>query len=203
LKQIHLLKNKFTILFLLIIIPFFFSCEKEMERLDNFLVEFAIVLKTASSTISFKLDNGTILIPEKSTTNELENGNRVLMNYTPLENNTIQINNVRKVFMESYHDKGYPEKVIKDPIKVISIWQSGKYLNMSFVVDYHSKTHTTGLFRDIEAEETTFYFSYSREEDPPGAPTQTYLSFNMEELQDKNFTVIVNTYDGVRKFEVP
>lgn len=174
-----------------------------MERLDNFLVEFAIVLKTASSTISFKLDNGTILIPEKSTTNELENGNRVLMNYTPLENNTIQINNIRKVFMESYHDKGYPEKVIKDPIKVISIWQSGKYLNMSFVVDYHSKTHTTGLFRDIEAEETTFYFSYSREEDPPGAPTQTYLSFNMEELQDKNFTVIVNTYDGVRKFEVP
>ncbi|MDD2475354.1 MAG: NigD-like C-terminal domain-containing protein [Dysgonamonadaceae bacterium] len=197
------MKNKFTILFLLIIIPFFFSCEKEMERLDNFLVEFAIVLKTASSTISFKLDNGTILIPEKSTTNELENGNRVLMNYTPLENNTIQINNIRKVFMESYHDKGYPEKVIKDPIKVISIWQSGKYLNMSFVVDYHSKTHTTGLFRDIEAEETTFYFSYSREEDPPGAPTQTYLSFNMEELQDKNFTVIVNTYDGVRKFEVP
>lgn len=196
------MKNKFPILFLLIIIPFLFSCEKETERLDNFLVEFATVQKTGS-TITFKLDNGDILSPNKITAFDLENGNRVLMNYTPLENNTIKINNIRKVFMESYQDKGYPEKVIKDPIKIISIWLSGDYLNMSFEVDYHSKTHTTGLFRDTEAKETTFYFSYSREEDPPGAPTQTYLSFNMEELQDKNFTVIVNTYKGVRKFEVP
>ena len=195
------MKKKFTILFTIVIIAFFYSCEKETERIDNLLVEFATVLK-AGSTVSFKLDNGTNLISEKSTTYELENGNRVLMNYTPLENNNIKINNIRKVFMESYQDKGYPEKVIKDPIKVISIWQSGKYLNMSFVVDYHSKTHTTGLFRDTQAEEPTFHFSYSREKNPPGAPTQTYLSFNMEKLEDENFTVIITTYEGVRKYKI-
>ena len=196
------MKNRFTLVFSLIIISCFFSCEKEVKRIDNRLEEFATVVK-AGPTISFELDNGTILTPDKSTTLELENGNRVLMNYTPLGNNTIRLNGIRKIFMESYKDKGYPEKVIKDPIKVISIWPSGKYLNMSFLVDYHSKSHMTGLFRDTEANETTFYFSYSREEDPPGAPTLTYLSFDLEKLQDKNFTVIVNTYEGVRKYKFP
>lgn len=194
------MKNKFNLIFSILIISLFLSCEKEAERLDNRLEELATVVK-AGHTTSFELDNGTILTPDKTTTLELENGNRVLMNYTPLGNNAVKLNGIRKIFMESYQDKGYPEKVIKDPIKVISIWSSGKYLNMSFKVDYHSKPHKTGLFRDTEAEEPTFYFSYSREEDPPGAPTLTYLSFDLEKLENKNFTVIINTYEGVRKFD--
>jgi hypothetical protein len=53
----------------------------------------------------------------------------------------------------------------------------------------------------MSADEQTLYFSYSREDDPLGAPTLSYMSFNLESLQKKNFTVFINTYEGQRKFE--
>ena len=71
---------------------------------------------------------------------------------------------------------------------------------MSIEVDYHSKSHKTGLYRNMNATHQTLYFSYSREDDPAGAPTLMYLSFNLENLQDENFRVYINTNEGEREF---
>lgn len=193
------MKNRLALIFFVIILLFFPACDKKEIRLDNFLVEFATVIKKDSS-LTFQLDNNTVLIPQSPPTIKLENGNRVIINYIPLEKGVIKLNSVRPIFLDTIKEEGYPDKVKTSPIKIISVWVSGKYLNMSFHVDYHSKPHITGLFKDTEAAKPTLYFSYSRGEDPPGAPTLTYLSFDLGSLQEKEFTIHINTYDGVREF---
>lgn len=196
------MNNKLTLIFAIIILPFLLSCEKENTRIPDFFVEFATV-KLEDSAIRFTLDNGTVLRPNVDTKLDLEDGDRVILNYTPLKDELITINSARKIFVDSIKAEGYPDKVITSPIKIITIRVSGHYLNMSFEVDYHSKSHATALFRDFNAEKPTLYFSYSREDDPPGAPTLTYLSFDLSSL-DKNtsFIVYVNTDEGMQKREL-
>ena len=41
------------------------SCDKEPDRLDDYWVEFATLLKVGSS-YRFQLDNGRLLVPEKT-----------------------------------------------------------------------------------------------------------------------------------------
>ena len=194
--------NKLSLFVAIIFIPFLLSCEKEIVRIDNYLVEYATVNVTGS-TITFRLDNGEVLKPEATADKlDVEDGDRVILDYTPLEEDGfIKVNRIRKIFLDGIKEEGFPEEVKTSPIKIVTIWVSGHYLNMSFEVDYHSKPHITGLYRDMEADEPILYFSYSREEDPPGAPTLTYLSFDLSSLKrDIPFTVYVNTYDGVREF---
>lgn len=196
------MNNKLNLIFAIIILSFLLSCKKETARIADFFVEFATV-NLESSAIKLTLDDGTVLIPKTTTKLDLEDGDRVILNYTPLEDKFITINGVRKIFLDSIKTEGYPDKVITSPIKIVSIWVSGHYLNMSFEVDYHSKPHTTALFRDLKAEKPTLYFSYSREDDPPGAPTQTYLSFDLSSLENKtSFIIYVNTDKGMKRYEL-
>ena len=194
------MKNKLTIVFAVIFLSLFFGCQKEDVRIDDYLVELATVIKTESFT-KFQLDNGSVLTPKDENKTELNNGSRVILNYSPLDNGFININSVRRIFSDTIREEGYPNEVKTDPIKIISVWVSGKYLNMTFEVDYHSKAHKAGIFINNQSEKPTLYLSYSREDDPAGAPTLTYLSFNIESLQSENFSVYINTYTGMRKIE--
>lgn len=195
------MRNRLALILLVITFVFCASCDDKDTRIESFLVEFATIIKQDAS-ITFQLDNGAILTPQKSTNLKLENDNRVILNYTPLDNNLITINSVSPIFVGNIKVEGYPDEVKTSPIKIISSWVSGNYLNMSFQVDYHSKPHSARLYRDMGATKPTLYFSYSRGEDPPGAPTLNYLSFNLKSLQEKEFTLYINTYDGVRKLEL-
>ena len=195
------MRSRFTLLFSVIIILLYTSCSKDENRLDNFFVEFATVIKLESH-ITFQLDNGAVLTSENTPNLELENENRVILNFTPLENNVIKINSIRPVFSDTIKEEGYPDKLETSPVKLISAWASGNYLNMSFYVDYHSKKHFTALYRDTLATQPTLHFSYSRGEDPPGAPTLTYVSFNLENSQETEFTLYVHTYDSLRRVSV-
>lgn len=191
--------NRIALLFTVIIVLSFPSCDKEDFRISDYLMKFATVIKTKSS-VTFQLDNGVILTSQNTPTITLENKNRVILNYTPLENGLIKINNIRPIFVGTIEKEGYPDKINTHPIKIESIWVSGKYLNMSFKVDYHSMPHTPRLFKDPDAEQTTLYFSYTRGEDPSGAPTLIYLSFDLEGLEENEFTILIHTDEGVRKF---
>ena len=194
------MQSKKILLFLFFFLILFFGCEKESARIDDFLVEFAVV-KKAENNFTFELDNGKVLVLKNPTNLDLEDGKRIILNYTPLEDGFIKVNSVRRIFMDTIKEKGYPSDVKTDPVKIISVWFSGNYLNMSLEIDYHSKAHKAGIFRDMNADEQTLYFSYSREDDPAGAPTLTYLSFNLESLLKNNFTVYINTYKGKRKLQ--
>lgn len=193
------MKTKLSSLVAIVLFTFLLGCDKESERIDDFWVVYATA-KIADSNIAFRLDDGKMLKPDNTTSATLKDGSRVILNYTPLENGLIKINRVQPIFMDVVKEEGYPEKVKTSPIKIETIFVSGHYLNMSFEVDYHSKTHTTGLFRDMSAIEPTLYFSYSREDDPAGAPVLNYLSFDLRSLKGETFAVYLNTYEEMRKF---
>lgn len=195
------MRNRTTLLFSVLVLLFFISCDKEDARIPNFLVEFATVIKKESST-TILLDNGNTLTPEPPSNNlDIEDSSRVIINYTPLENNLITINSIQQIFLGNI-EEGFPEQLGADPIKIISIWVSGSYLNISLQTDFHSKPHSVSLFKDTNAEKPTLYLSYSREDDPAGAPTRMYLSFNLGDLENENFTVYIDTYDGKRRFDL-
>lgn len=194
------MKNRHILILSVILLLLFSSCEKKETRLDNFFVEFATIAKTEAST-TILLDNGKVLTPNNATNVEIKNGDRVILNYTPLDDGFININSIRRILLANIQEEGYPDKREISPIKIVSVWVSGSYLNMSFQVDYHSKSHNIGLYRDKQAGKPTLFFSYSRADDPPGAPTLNYLSFNIASLQKQDFTIYINTYDGERKFE--
>ncbi|HHW81333.1 MAG TPA: hypothetical protein GX746_06525 [Bacteroidales bacterium] len=194
------MRNRATLIFLTLIFLVFVGCDKDEARIPNYFVEFATVVKTKSS-IMFELDNGYVLTPDKSSNYDLDNGNRVILNYTPLESGSIKINSVQVVFLGTIEAVENPSEIESDAVKIISIWKSGKYLNISLQVDYHSKAHSSGLFKDMQLDIPILYFKYSRLDDPPGAPTLKYLSFDIENLRDENFSIYINTHEGERKFD--
>ena len=195
------MRNRTTLIFSVLVLLFFVSCDKKDSRIPDFLVEFATVIKNESS-ITIQLDNGNILTPEPSSNKlDIEHGSRVIINYTPLENSSIKINSIQQIFLGNI-EEGFPEQLVSNPIKIISIWVSGSYLNISLQADYHSKPHSVSLFRDTNAEKPTLYLSYSREDDPAGAPTRMYLSFNLGDLPNEDFIVYIDTYDGKRRFDL-
>ena len=193
------MKNRLSLILLVVFFAFSISCEDKDIRINDFFVEFATVIQQ-DALITFRLDDGTILTPQNQPNLKLENDYRVILNYTSQENSLIIINSVKPIFADNIKEEGYPDEVKKSPIKIISAWVSGNYLNISFQVDYHSKPHSTALYRDMSADKPTLYLSYSRGEDPPGAPTLNYISFNLKSLQEKEFTLYINTHERVRKF---
>lgn len=196
------MKNRATLIVLSVILLLFFSsCDKKESRLVDFFVEIATVVKS-ESLLTILLDNGTVLTPENINKLDFKDGDRVIVNYTPLDKGSININSIRAILLANIKEIGYPDKLETSPVKVISVWVSGNFLNMSFQVDYHSKKHIIDLYRDMQAEKPTLFFSYSRRDDPPGAPNLSYASFNLESLYKQDFTIYINTYDGERKYDL-
>lgn len=179
---------------------FIFSCAKE-DRLDNFFIEFVTIIEKEPKFVSLLKDDGTLLKTKHSPSlSKLHIDDRIIIHYTPVEDNFIRINSFQNIFVDYIKEEGYPEEISTHPIQIVSVWLGGSYLNMAFKTEFHSQQHKAALYKDTNALHTTYYFSYSREEDPPGAPTLTYLSFNLKNVEDEELTLFINTYDGERKF---
>ena len=180
------------------------GCEKEPKRLDDYFVDFATVKKEGAG-YRFLLDNGRLLIPKETdyTGNE---GQRVILNYVPWQGDTVKINYITDIFTGVVQSDGFPERYVKDPVKIQSIWVGGDYLNMIIEVEYHSKPHKVALFRDLSSPTVDLWFSHSRENDPPGYPQMMYASFLLSSLRTQNgvstpFRVFIRTRDGLRDMQ--
>ena len=192
-----------------LIIGFFLAvgCEKEDERIDNFLVDFATVF-VSNRRIFFQLDNQRILIP-KGLNYSGESGQRVILNYTPLRGDTVKVNDVANIFTGGIQTPGFFQQPSKDPVKIQSVWVGGDYLNMIFETEYHSVQHLIGLFiMDPSSTPRELYFSHSRNNDPPGYPQTFYASFLIKGLRYPEssdsvpFRLFVNTYEGMREIDL-
>jgi hypothetical protein len=188
---------------------FFFAsgCEKGTDRLDDYLVEFATVLKENTS-YRFRLDNGRILIPEEAGNFTGNDGQRVILNYVPLKGDNIKINTISPIFTGEIQPDGFPEKYENDPVKIQSVWIGGDYLNMIVEIEYHSTAHRVALLRDPLSPTTDVYFSHSRNNDPPGYPQTMYASFSLHSLRTQAngsavpFRLFINTRTGMREFQM-
>lgn len=185
----------------------FSGCEKGPERMDNYLIDFATVVKDNSS-YRFKLDNGRLLIPEEVKNYSGEDGQRVILNYIPLEGDAIKINFVSNIFTSTIQSDGYPENYSDDPVKIQSVWVSGDYLNVIIETEYHNVPHRVSLLRDLSSTSVDLYFSHSANNDPPGYPRMIYASFLLSDLREQTgsttvpFRLFINTYTGMRIFEL-
>jgi len=189
----------------LLSLVFVTACEKQPERIEDYFLEFATVLKS-NGEIKFALDNRKILIPKTSTSYDGINGQRVILDYTPYKADTVIVNRVTDIFTSTIAKNGFPIRWSTDPVKIQSVWVGGDYLNLIIEIEYHSKPHTIGLLRDFESSQIDLYFSHSRNDDPPGYPQTMYASFSLNSLRNANasnsvpFRFFINTYEGLREF---
>jgi hypothetical protein len=202
------MERKLFITALIIVFLLAVGCEKEDERIDNFLVDFATVLHS-QQIVFFQLDNQRILIPKELKNYSGNNGQRVILNYTPLRGDTIKVNDVANIFTGAIQLPGFFQQPSKDPVKIQSVWVGGDYLNMIFETEYHSEQHLIGLFiMDPSSTPKELYFSHSRNNDPPGYPQTFYASFLISSLRPAgssdpvSFRLFVNTYTRMREFDL-
>lgn len=189
-----------SLLFLLVA-----GCEKEPERMDNYLVDFATLIKEGAS-YHFRLDNNRKVIPEKPDDYRGKEGQRVILNYTPLQGDTIRIRRVTDIFTDMIRTDGFPEQYSGDPVKILSLWVGGNYLNMILETEYHSEPHQVSLLRDPSSSSVDLWFSHSRNNDPRGYPQTMYASFSLQGLRNGSneaaipFRLFINTDSGMRTF---
>ena len=194
-----------SLLLLIMLLSLSAGCDKEPERMDNYLVEFATLLKEGTG-YRFGLDNNRIVIPEKPDDYEGNEGQRVILNYTPLKGDTIRIRHITDIFTGVIQTAGFPEQYAGDPVKILSIWVGGEYLNMILETEYHSVAHKVSLLRDPSSAPADLWFSHSRNNDPPGYPQKMYASFSLQHLRAGSngsaipFRLFINTDTGVREF---
>lgn len=183
------------------------GCEKDPTRMDDYLVEFATVVKENSS-YRFRLDNGRLLIPEEVKNYSGEEGQRVILNYVPLEGDAIKIKFVTNIFTGTIQPDRFPEHYLDDPLKIQSVWVGGDYLNLIVETEYHSEPHSVALLRDPSSTSVDLYFSHSSNDDPPGYPKIMYASFLLTGLREQTgnspipFRLFINTYTGMRILEL-
>lgn len=194
------------IAYLMVVFLIAFACEKDDERIDNFIVEFATVVRPAER-ITFQLDNFKTLIPIEIKDYSGKHGQRVILNYTPLRGDTVKINSVNDIFTGGVQESNAVTNLIKDPVKVQSVWVGGNYLNLILEIEYFDKTHVIGLFRDTQSSSIDLHFSHSKENDPPGYTEKFYASFSLSGIKSPNgsptpFRLHINTHTGIRIFEL-
>jgi len=197
-KRVCLLIGLFSLVFVT-------ACEKQPERIEDYFLEFATVLKS-NGAIKFELDNRKILIPKTSTSYDGIDGRRVILDYTPYKADTVIVNRVTDIFTSTIARNGFPTRWATDPVKIQSVWVGGDHLNLIIEIEYHSKPHTIGLLRDFESSQVDLYFSHSRNDDPPGYPQKMYASFSLNSLRNASasnpipFRFFINTDNGLREF---
>ncbi|MFA5649651.1 MAG: NigD-like C-terminal domain-containing protein [Proteiniphilum sp.] len=193
----------FVFLVLFFLVP---GCEKDPGRMDDYLVEFATLIKEGD-VYHFRLDNGQVLIAGKVENMDSDDGQRVILNYVPLTGDSIRVNYASPIFTASIETEGYPERYSNDPVKLQSAWVGGDYLNLIMEVEYHSKSHSLALFRDNSSASIDLYISHSRNDDPPGYPQVMYSSFLITGLREGGasptpFRLFINTHTGLRVLEL-
>jgi len=170
---------------------FLFSCEN--KTVDYGLDTYYVEIVTAQNDNQFLTDKGKLLV---ATPNENQKtyafGDRVLLNYTLLNtaasggNYAVRINGSAKIPSGkiTYVDASAIQASVKEPIQLESIWIGSHYLNIQFYFNYMSETHSIGLLADstqLESDTLRMYFTHNSNNDPPGYPVHTYISFDLKD----------------------
>lgn len=198
------MNSPLSLLMAIILLSLLTGCEKEPERMDDYLVDFATLQKEGTE-YRFRLDNNRIVIPTGVDDYKGNEGQRVILNYVPLNGDTIQIRRISDIFTDVIQEDGFPERYTDDPVKIQSVWVGGDYLNMIMEIEYHSLAHKVSLLRDPSSASVDLWFSHSRNNDPHGYPQMMYASFSLQSLHPgSNGTIplrlFINTHTGMREF---
>ena len=210
--------NRFIkFLFCILFTGFLFSCEN--KTVDYGLDTYYVEIVTAQNNNQFLTDKGNLLVATSEENQKTYvSGDRVLLNYTLLDttasgsNYSVRINASAKIPLGkiTYVNASVIQSAVKEPIQLESIWIGSHYLNMQFYLNYMSTTHSIGLLVDstrLQSDTLRMYFIHNSNNDPPGYPVHTYLSFDLKDTlgdpgETRPATVQINTSDyGNKTYE--
>jgi len=196
------MKKGFVILWIAI---FLGGCEDNSYDygLDRYYVE----IVTAIEENTFLLDNGETLYGVTGL--KIKKDERILLHYTLLDektdgyDHTVRINGIGPVINGPLYTTSEEEiqYLVREPIRLQSIWLGSHFLNMQFYINYHSKPHSVAFFVDrvaVNDDLVEIHFQHDSHEDPTGFPSHLYASFDLKEVfgepqQNKQIRIFVNT----------
>lgn len=177
----------FTVLFLTVL----FSCEE--DKIDYGLGEYYEEIATVLNDSAYLLDSNISVVNinayrrgEKSP----EAGKRVLLMYSytnmeiPPYDRAVIVHSVSELSTGELKLVGRKDidSLRADPLRLESIWLGSRYLNMQFYLNFKSEVHSVGLFTDsigLHNDTVHIYFKHDSNNDPPGYPVHSFLSFNL------------------------
>ncbi|SHF65889.1 NigD-like protein [Mariniphaga anaerophila] len=221
------------------------SClDDDGYSLGKVWIGFGMIEQTSSDPVEYKInmDNGDVLIPVASgyslpwyyygsddPNSRLKTGERVLLNYTILDDNAndgsdadrfyIKVNSVKKVLLKGIMDitEENQDSIGNDPIIVKHAWMTDSLLNFEIKYWGRYEVHYINLVKEpgeldgsqaIELE-----LRHNDNGDREDLPFAAYVSFNLNQLkiagQDSvkvrvtstDYDGEVNEYKGVFKYE--
>ena len=172
------------------IASFLFSCED--KTVDYGLDTYYLEIVTAQNENEFLSDYGNRIVATSDENKKTyASGDRVLLNYTLLSASgssyTVRINGSAKIASGklTLSNDSAINATDKEPIMLESVWLGSHYLNMQFYFNYKSTAHKIGLLTDstrLESDTLRMYFIHDTNNDPPGYPIHTYLSFDLNNV---------------------
>jgi len=185
-----LTRNPLTV-FCIFFALFLFSCEDKV--IDYGLDKYYVEIVTVQSENVFLSDNGKMIVAEPNENKKkYASDDRVLINYTLLETNVsgdyrVRINGLVKVPQGklTLTNGTNINSSANDPILLESVWLGSHYLNMQFYINYKSVAHKIALIADstrLGNDTIRMYFVHDINNDPPGYPSHSYLSFDLKEV---------------------
>jgi len=177
-------------LFFILFAGFLFSCKD--KTVDYGLDTYYVELVTAQNSNEFLTDKNEMLIATPdANAKTYASGDRVLLNYTLLSTASgeynVRVNGSAKIPQGKITLTNDPaiQSRANDPILLESVWLGSHYLNMQFYINYMSVAHKIGLLVDstrLESDTLRMYFTHDTNNDPPGYPSHTYLSFDLKDV---------------------
>lgn len=179
--------------------------DDDYYSLSDMWVGFGIFQETDSNASGYKIvmDNDDLLIPASTNFNVfhyVEDGDRVLVNYTILDDNSsdgedateyyIKLNSVKKILMKGILDvtEENNDSIGNDPLEVIDVWANDSLLNFELKYWGNSKVHYINLVKEpgeltSENQPVELELRHNARGDDESIPYKAFVSFKLGELE--------------------
>jgi hypothetical protein len=179
--------------------------DDDYYSLSDMWVGFGIFQETDSNAYGYRIvmDNNDVLIPVVSNFNVfyyVEDGDRVFVNYTILDDNSangedateyfIRLNSVQNILMKSILDitEENSDSIGNDPITVTYVWLTDSLLNFELKYWGNSEVHFINLVKQPgelteEDQPIELELRHNANGDDESIPYKAFVSFRLGELE--------------------
>lgn len=195
--------------------------DDEGYSLSDVWIGIGTVQKATDETVTVKLDNNDVLVPVVSNyplweLENFENGKRVMVNYTILdedENSSlprffVKINSVKDVLTKGIIDitPENQDSIGNDPIVVQECWMTDSLLNFQLKYRGRYKVHFINLVKQpgtltADSQPVELELRHNANDDDEAIPFTAFVSFKLKNLQvagldSVSFRVTSSDYKG-------
>lgn len=192
------------------------ACSKEEYQYPSITTDLVDLQTDNNSNVKQILtDDGKVFVPNKIVkyaSSTPDSTYRVRCAYKVLEEtgNKISLYRINQIVSAYPVFSSYFENGIKtDPVKIISIWQSERYINLHIGLMTKGELHEVHFIKDepvinasgTKTQHITFY--HSQGNDPEGYTREAFLScplYNLGLQSNDSVIFSINTYDGNKSY---